>query len=71
MQLAPFERRIVPHLAACMRARVDGKSTVDYLTNEAQELVREVTRDWLLSPPDRVETAFDDLRLRLKAACPC
>ncbi|HLQ45343.1 MAG TPA: phosphotransferase [Planctomycetaceae bacterium] len=67
----PHERRIVSHLAACMRARVDGKSTVDYLTSEAQALVREVTRDWLLSPPDRVEAAFDDLRIRLKAACSC
>ena len=71
LQLAPFEQRIVPHLAACMRARVDGKSTVDYLTREAQALVREVTRDWLLSPPDRVETALADLRLRLKSACSC
>jgi hypothetical protein len=71
MQLPRFERRIVPHLAACMRARVDGKSTVDYLTNEAQELVREVTRDWLLSSPDRVETAFAVLRLRLKSAWSC
>lgn len=68
----PFnERRTVTHLAACLRARVDGKSTVDYLTSEAQSFVREVTREWLLSPLDRVESAFADLRRRLQATCSC
>lgn len=65
------EQHVVLHLAACMLARVDGKSTVDYLTSEAQSFVREVTRDWLLSPPDRVDSAFADLRRRLKAICAC
>lgn len=68
---AAREQHIVLHLAACMLARVDGKSTVDYLTSEAQSFVREVTRDWLLSPPDRVDSAFADLRRRLKAICAC
>ena len=71
MQLATYERRIVPHLAACMRARVDGKSTVDYLTNEAQTFIREATTDWLLSPPDRVESVFRDLQMRLRAIYSC
>ncbi len=71
LQLAAYERRIVPHLAACLRARVDGKSTVDYLTNEAQAFVRETTTDWLRSPPDRVQSVFQELRLRLKAVCSC
>ena len=71
MQLAMYERRIVPHLAACMRARVDGKSTVDYLTTEAQDLVREVTTHWLLSPPDRVESVVQELHRRLRAICSC
>lgn len=65
------ERRCVAHLSACLRARVDGKSTVDYLTSEAQSFVRQVTRDWLLSPPDCVESAFTDLQRRLKAICSC
>jgi aminoglycoside phosphotransferase (APT) family kinase protein len=65
------EKHTVLHLAACMLARADGKSTVDYLTSEAQSLVREVTRDWLLSPPDRVDSAFTDLQRRLTAACSC
>ena len=71
MQLVAYERRIVPHLAACMRARVDGKSTVDYLTHEAQSFIREATTDWLLSPHDRVEAVFKDLQLRLRAICSC
>ena len=67
----PDERRIVAHLSACLRARVDGKSTVDYLTSEAQSFVRVVTRDWLLSPPEFVDSAFTDLQIRLKAICSC
>ena len=69
--LPSCEQHAVSHLAACMLARVDGKSTVDYLTSEAQSLVREVTRDWLLSPPDRVESAFTELQRRLNAVCSC
>ncbi len=65
------EQHVVSHLAACMLARVDGKSTVDYLTSEAQSLVQEVSRDWLLSPTDRVESAFTDLQRRLNAVCSC
>ncbi|TXT30706.1 MAG: Uncharacterized protein FD138_2257 [Planctomycetota bacterium] len=68
---ASIERRTVCHLAACMKARVDGKSTVDYLTSEAQALVRELTREWLLSPPDSLVALLTNLRRRLKAACSC
>ena len=71
MPLAAYERRIVPHLAACMRARVDGKSPVDYLTNEAQSLVRQSTTNWLLSPPERVESVFEELHQRLKVTGAC
>lgn len=67
----PHEQHTVLHLAACMLARVDGKSTVDYLTSEAQSLVRSITRDWLLTPPDRVDSVFTDLQRRLNAVCSC
>ncbi len=67
----PFEQRAVRHLAACMRARVDGKSTVDYLTPEAKAIVREATRDWLLSPPDSIVAVLTMLRRRLKAVRSC
>ncbi len=68
---ASFDQRSVRHLAACLRARVDGKSTVDYLTSEAQSLVRELTREWLMSPPDSIVAALTALRRSLKAACSC
>lgn len=70
-QEGQLDRRAVCHLAACMKARVDGKSTVDYLTSEGQTLVRELTREWLLSPPDSLVALLTNLRRRLKAVCSC
>jgi aminoglycoside phosphotransferase (APT) family kinase protein len=66
-----LEQRTVAHLAACMKARVDGKSTVNYLTSEAPQWVREVTREWLLSPPESLNVLLTTLRRRLQAACSC
>jgi len=66
-----LERRALCHLAACMKARVDGKSTVDYLTSEAQNLVRELTCEWLLSPPSSLVALLTNLRRRLQAVCSC
>lgn len=40
---ADLERRSVSHLAACMLARVDGKSPVDYLAEEDQDSIRVLT----------------------------
>ncbi len=71
LQFASLDRRTVSHLAACLRARVDGKSTVDYLSSVAEDFVREVTDDWLLASPANVETALHDLRRRLKSVCSC
>tara|TARA_R110002072_G_scaffold99008_1_gene217972 strand:- start:87194 stop:88261 length:1068 start_codon:yes stop_codon:yes gene_type:complete len=43
-----FERQSIEHLAACMLARVDGKSRVDYLTESWQpDLVRDFCDDLL------------------------
>jgi aminoglycoside phosphotransferase (APT) family kinase protein len=66
-----LERRAINHLAACLKARVDGKSTVDYLTSEGQALVRQVTRDWLLAPPESFIEALTNLRRRLQSVCAC
>jgi 5-methylthioribose kinase len=49
--LAFIEQRMIVNLAACMLARVDGKSPVEYLSPEQQRLVRDMARDWLLEPP--------------------
>jgi aminoglycoside phosphotransferase (APT) family kinase protein len=68
---SPVEQRTINHLAACMKARIDGKSTVDYLTSEGQALVRQLTHDWLLSPPESFVLALTSLRRRLQSACSC
>jgi 5-methylthioribose kinase len=47
-----IERRTMPHLAACLLARVDGKSPVDYLSTSEQQLVREFVRPLLSDPPE-------------------
>jgi 5-methylthioribose kinase len=67
-----FERQCVRHLAACMLARVDGKSRVDYLKSDWQvSLVRSLCRDVLVSDGagDRREVGwcFGELARRLTA----
>lgn len=69
--MSALEDRTVRHLAACMKARIDGKSTVDYLTAEAQSFVRDAVRDWLLSSPDSLAALLTNLRRRLKAVWSC
>lgn len=44
-----LEDRALNHLAACMLARVDGKSPVDYLSLEDQSIVRQLTLETLRS----------------------
>jgi 5-methylthioribose kinase len=57
-----FERQCVRHLAACMLARVDGKSRVDYLTESWQtDLVRGFCRGLLVNPVDSIADSFDRL----------
>jgi tRNA A-37 threonylcarbamoyl transferase component Bud32 len=64
-----ISQRAVRHLAACLWARVDGKSPVDYLHDPAdQEFVRGLARRWVTTPPERTEHAlaevfFDHLKL--------
>jgi 5-methylthioribose kinase len=57
-EVRELERRMLGNLAGCTLARVDGKSPVDYLTAEQQEIVRELGREWLLEPPLDVTTAL-------------
>ncbi len=52
--------RAVRHLAACLLARIDGKSPVDYLTAAWQtHLVRSLSRACLAEPPASVEHVID------------
>lgn len=55
-----FECRSTAHLAACMLARIDGKSRVDYLTEPWQpELVRSFSRRLIAGEVTSIEDAFD------------
>ncbi|WP_232103287.1 phosphotransferase family protein [Gimesia algae] len=50
-----LERRTIRHLAACMLARVDGKSTVDYLCEPGlQDQVRSFALSLILDPPSTI-----------------
>lgn len=59
--VAEISQRAVRHLAACLWARLDGKSPVDYLKDSAQrEFVRRIARQWLEAPPCDLLPAFDE-----------
>jgi 5-methylthioribose kinase len=57
------EERCVEHLLACMLARIDGKSPVDYLTIAEQDSVRSMC---LANLPDPFTTIHDALQHILK-----
>jgi 5-methylthioribose kinase len=48
---ADFDHRASAHAAACLLARVDGKSPVDYLDAPARAMARHFGRDALATPP--------------------
>lgn len=54
-------KRGVLHLAGNMLARVDGKSPVDYLSVEQQQVVREMTLRWWHERPGGMDDCFDDV----------
>ena len=54
----PLDRRAIGHLAGCALARIDGKSTVDYLTEPSQhDRARTFARRLFLNPPPSFEEA--------------
>ncbi len=50
------------NLAACLLARIDGKSPVDYLSFEQRATVRELAIQLLRSPPANMEFVFQSFR---------
>lgn len=59
-------RRMFPHLAGCMWARIDGTSKIDYLQLESEKsLVRNFCRELLLDPPND----WAELLVRLETGC--
>lgn len=58
MEEQELGRRTIRHLAACLLARVDGKSTVDYLTDPLmQDQVRSFALSLILDPPPTIQKA--------------
>ncbi|MFO1096193.1 MAG: phosphotransferase [Planctomycetaceae bacterium] len=56
-----FETSCVRHWTACLLARVDGKSPVDYLDERRQALVRQFALQSHLQPADRMADALTAL----------
>ncbi len=62
-----FSSRVTRHAAACMLARIDGKSPVDYLKREEQRaLAREFSRSALLRPAESIEELISRLASELR-----
>lgn len=53
--IAAIERRLVPLILMLMLARVDGKSPVEYLTEQKREFLRAFIYQHLPSPPDSLK----------------
>ncbi|MBC7854097.1 MAG: phosphotransferase [Pirellulaceae bacterium] len=65
-ELTNLSRRSARHWAACMLARVDGKSPVDYLATTSQQFVRNLAVDFLRTPPESVSDFLKGLDARVK-----
>jgi 5-methylthioribose kinase len=61
-----YELWCVRHWMACMLARVDGKSPVDYLDERQQGIVRRFVLESGLAPSDRMLKAIGALRERVQ-----
>lgn len=61
-EVIDLSRRSALHWAACMLARVDGKSPVDYLTPPEQLVVRRIAKDLLLQPVATTAEVLNKLR---------
>lgn len=64
-KLAAIERRTSVNLAACMLARIDGKSQVEYLDESTRTVVRDLTRSMLLAPNTSLDACMDHIRSKL------
>ena len=60
VDLSSLERRSVLHLGACLLARIDGTSPIDYLREPPQvDLARRIGHQILLQPVDRFDSVLD------------
>ena len=54
-KLADLSRRAALHWSACLLARIDGKSPVDYLSHPQRSLVRDVSSQLIRRPANGIE----------------
>lgn len=63
-ETSSFAFRSSMHLGGCLLARIDGKSTIDYLPDPCkQDYVRAFARELLFSPPDDFRRVFERFNL--------
>lgn len=65
-EFTALSRRSALHWAACMLARVDGKSPVDYLSTSSQQFVRSLAVDSLRTPCESVSDFLQGLISRVR-----
>ncbi|MDA1055062.1 MAG: phosphotransferase [Planctomycetota bacterium] len=65
-ELLPVEQRAAANLAACLLARIDGKSQVDYLTEPTRTLVRNITRAMLLNSAASLDDVIHQIHSTLQ-----
>lgn len=56
-EIADLKSRMLLNLAGCLLARVDGKSPLEYLDDAERRVIRQLGREWLVSPPERLMEA--------------
>ncbi len=61
-----LEARVASLLPALFLARVDGKSPVEYLSDEAREAVRVLARPFIAKPLDALTPLFSELESQMK-----
>ena len=52
--LVPLQQRACRHLGACLLARVDGKSPLEYLDHSSQQRIRKLGWQLLMDPPEQL-----------------
>jgi 5-methylthioribose kinase len=56
-ELADLKQRMMLNLAGCLLARVDGKSPLEYLDEPERQVIRQLGREWLVNPLERLTAA--------------
>lgn len=54
-----FEERVVRHTLACLLARVDGRSPLEYLTATERDRQRAAALRWMASPPGGIDDLIE------------